>query len=129
MQYLLFISLLLILGLTVTATGETSPVTTKTAVFGGGCFWCMEPPFEALPGVIEVRAGYSGGEADDANYQAVSSGQTRHIESVEVVYDPETISYRELLDTFWRYIDPTDPGGQFADRGDHYKTAIFYNDP
>ncbi len=128
MQYLLFISLLLILGVTVTAAAETSAATTRTAVFGGGCFWCMEPPFEALPGVVEVRAGYSGGEAADANYQAVSSGQTRHIESVEVVYDPEKISYRELLDTFWRYIDPTDPGGQFADRGNHYTTAIFYND-
>ncbi|MEE4136011.1 MAG: peptide-methionine (R)-S-oxide reductase MsrB [Desulforhopalus sp.] len=128
MQYLLFISMLLILGFTVTAAAETSPATTRTAVFGGGCFWCMEPPFEALPGVVEVKAGYSGGEAADANYQAVSSGQTGHIESVEVVYDPEKISYRELLDTFWRYIDPTDPGGQFADRGDHYTTAIFYND-
>jgi peptide methionine sulfoxide reductase msrA/msrB len=128
MQYLLIISLLLIIGVTVTVAGETPTVTTRTAVFGGGCFWCMEPPFEALPGVVEVRAGYCGGEADDANYQAVSSGKTRHIESVEVVYDPEKISYGELLDTFWRYIDPTDPGGQFADRGDHYKTAIFYND-
>ncbi len=88
----------------------------------------MEPPFEQLEGVIEVTAGYSGGDEINPTYQEVSSGQTGHIESVRVVYDPEKISYKELLDTFWRYVDPTDPGGQFADRGDHYKTAIFYND-
>ncbi len=98
----------------------------RKAVFGGGCFWCMESPFEELPGVIDVQAGYSGGTEADAHYDLVSSGRTDHIESVEVQYDPQKISYGELLETFWRQIDPTDGGGQFADRGDHYKTAIFY---
>ncbi len=100
----------------------------KTAVFGGGCFWCMQQPFEQLEGVIEVTAGYSGGDEEDPSYEQVSGGRTGHIESVQVVYDPEKISFSQLLDTYWRTIDPTDPGGQFADRGEHYKTAIFYND-
>lgn len=98
----------------------------RTAIFGGGCFWCMEPPFEALAGVIEVRAGYSGGIEEDARYDLVSSGRTAHYEAVEVRYDPEKVSYGELVETFWQQIDPTDDGGQFADRGAHYKTAIFY---
>lgn len=100
----------------------------KTAVFGGGCFWCMEPPFEQLEGVVDVTAGYTGGVEADPTYNQVSSGGTSHIESIMVVYDPDKISYSELLDTFWRQIDPTDDGGQFADRGTHYRTAIFYND-
>lgn len=98
----------------------------RKAVFGGGCFWCMEPPFEQLTGVIEVRAGYSGGTEEDARYDLVSRGGTNHYEAVEVRYDPEKISYGELVETFWHQIDPTDDGGQFADRGAHYKTAIFY---
>jgi peptide methionine sulfoxide reductase msrA/msrB len=88
----------------------------------------MEPPFEQLEGVIDVMAGYSGGDEENPSYEEVSSGRTGHIESVRVIYDPQKISYGELLDTFWRYVDPTDPGGQFADRGNHYKTAIFYSD-
>ncbi len=98
-----------------------------TAIFGGGCFWCMEPPFEQQVGVIEVVAGYTGGLQQEATYEQVSSGRTDHIESVRVRYDPEQVSYSELLDIFWRQIDPTDDGGQFADRGEHYKTAIFYS--
>jgi peptide methionine sulfoxide reductase msrA/msrB len=98
----------------------------QTAVFGGGCFWCMEPPFEQLEGVIEVQAGYSGGTKEDANYNQVSNGQTDHYEAVEVRYDPAQISYAELVEVFWRQIDPTDSGGQFADRGSQYKTAIFF---
>ena len=98
----------------------------RKAVFGGGCFWCMEPPFEQLEGVIEARAGYSGGSEEDAHYERVSSGVTDHYEAVEVRYDSTKISYAELVETFWHQIDPTDDGGQFADRGEHYKTAIFY---
>ncbi len=98
----------------------------QTAIFGGGCFWCMEPPFEQQAGVIDVVAGYSGGLEREATYDQVSSGRTDHIESVRVRYDPQQVSYSELLDIFWRQIDPTDDGGQFADRGKHYKTAIFY---
>jgi peptide methionine sulfoxide reductase msrA/msrB len=133
MHYLILMAVVLVLAMTAFATAD-KPVSThktagKTAVFGGGCFWCMEPPFEQLEGVVEVMAGYSGGDEENPTYEEVSGGRTSHIESVRVVYDPEKISFKELLDTFWRYIDPTDPGGQFADRGDHYKTAIFYNDP
>ena len=98
----------------------------QTAIFGGGCFWCMEPPFEQLDGVIDVRAGYSGGTKAEATYDQVSGGRTGHYEAVEVQYDPQKISYAELAETFWHQIDPTDSGGQFADRGSHYKTAIFF---
>jgi len=127
MQYL--IVALVAIGLIFSAVAMSGPsvVERQEAVFGGGCFWCMEPPFEQLAGVIDVKAGYSGGDGVDPTYQEVSSGQTDHIEAVRVVYDPSLISYEELLDTYWRYIDPTDPGGQFADRGNHYKTAIFYD--
>jgi peptide methionine sulfoxide reductase msrA/msrB len=99
----------------------------ETATFAGGCFWCMEPPFEQLEGVKEVHAGYTGGETENPGYEEVSSGRTGHLEAVEIEYDPSKISYRELLDVFWRQIDPTDVGGQFADRGKQYKTAIFYH--
>lgn len=126
MQYLILLAVVVVLCSTAFAFGENTPSNHRTAVFGGGCFWCMEPPFEALDGVIDVKAGYSGGEVSDPNYEMVSSGQTLHIESVQVVYDPDKITFSELLDTFWRYVDPTDSGGQFADRGDHYQTAVFY---
>ncbi|MBU0663445.1 MAG: peptide-methionine (R)-S-oxide reductase MsrB [Proteobacteria bacterium] len=96
------------------------------AIFGGGCFWCMEPPFEELEGVFEVTAGYAGGSKETADYQQVSSGRTDHYEAVRVIYDPAKISYPQLLEVFWHQIDPTDGGGQFADRGSQYKTAIFY---
>jgi len=99
----------------------------ETAIFGGGCFWCMEPPFEQLEGVVEVVAGYTGGSEEDAEYQKVSSGRTGHYEAVRVTYDPARVSYKDLVETFWRQIDPTDDGGQFADRGRHYRTAIFYS--
>lgn len=97
-----------------------------TAIFAGGCFWCMEPPFENTEGVIDVVAGYTGGETENPTYEQVSSGRTGHYEGVLVTYDPEKVSYEELLDVFWRQIDPTDDGGQFADRGTQYYTAIFY---
>ncbi|MEE4242622.1 MAG: peptide-methionine (S)-S-oxide reductase MsrA [Desulfopila sp.] len=97
-----------------------------TAIFSGGCFWCLEQPFEQLSGVLEVAAGYSGGTTENPDYGLVSSGLTDHLESVRVIFDPEVISYRELVEVFWRQIDPTDDGGQFADRGSHYRTAIFY---
>jgi peptide methionine sulfoxide reductase msrA/msrB len=100
----------------------------ETATFAGGCFWCMEPPFEKLDGVIAVTPGYSGGEEKDPTYQQVCSGETGHVEAVQVVFDPKKVSYQELLEVFWRQIDPTDPGGQFADRGSQYQTAIFYHD-
>jgi len=98
----------------------------RQAVFAGGCFWCMEPPFTGLPGIIEVTAGYCGGDKANPSYEEVSSGKTGHLEAVRVIYDPAVISYEELLAIFWRQIDPTDAAGQFADRGGQYRTAIFY---
>ncbi|MBD3314457.1 MAG: peptide-methionine (R)-S-oxide reductase MsrB [Chitinivibrionales bacterium] len=97
------------------------------ATFAGGCFWCMEPPFEALPGVSKVVAGYTGGTEVNPTYHEVSSGKTGHLEAVRVYYDSTRVSYSSLLEVFWRSIDPTDRGGQFADRGAQYKTAIFYH--
>ena len=98
----------------------------ETAVFAGGCFWCMEAPFEKLEGVIEVVSGYSGGQKENPGYKEVSAGGTGHLEAIRITYEPSKITYAELLDVFWRQIDPTDSGGQFVDRGAQYKTAIFY---
>jgi peptide methionine sulfoxide reductase msrA/msrB len=95
------------------------------ATFAGGCFWCMEPPFEKLDGVLDVTAGYSGGHEPNPTYDEVSAGGTGHAESVQVRYDPSRISYETLLQVFWRQIDPTDAGGQFVDRGYQYRSAIF----
>ncbi|MBP7280423.1 MAG: peptide-methionine (S)-S-oxide reductase MsrA [Leptospiraceae bacterium] len=97
-----------------------------TAVFAGGCFWCMESPFEKVAGVKEVISGYTGGQKENPTYEEVSSGTTGHLEAVQVVYDPKKISYSQLLDIFWRQIDPTDPDGQFVDRGKQYRSAIFF---
>ena len=99
----------------------------EKATLAGGCFWCMEPPFVTLEGVKEVVAGYTGGEEEDPSYEEVSSGNTGHYEAVEIYYEPEKITFRKILDVFWKHIDPTDSGGQFADRGSQYRTAIFYH--
>jgi len=100
---------------------------TETAIFAGGCFWCMQPPFDSTPGVISTLVGYTGGHKDKPTYEEVCAGGTGHLEAIQVVYDPKKVSYDKLLDVFWRSVDPTDPGGQFADRGEQYKTAIFYH--
>jgi peptide methionine sulfoxide reductase msrA/msrB len=99
----------------------------EKATFAGGCFWCMEAPFEKLDGVINVVSGYTGGHVDNPTYEAVSSGSTGHMEAIQITYDPDTVSYQKLLDVFWRQIDPTDPGGSFVDRGEQYRSAIFYH--
>lgn len=99
----------------------------EKATFAGGCFWCLMPPFEALDGVKQVVSGYTGGHTANPTYEEVSSGMTGHYEAVEVTFDPSRVSYDKLLVTFWRQIDPTDPDGQFADRGPQYRTAIFYH--
>ena len=101
---------------------------TQTAVFAGGCFWCTESDFEKVPGVLEVISGYTGGQVANPTYEQVSAGKTGHVEAVKVVYDEEKVSYAQLLDVFWRHVDPTDPGGQFVDRGRQYLSAIFYAD-
>jgi peptide methionine sulfoxide reductase msrA/msrB len=98
------------------------------ATFAGGCFWCVEADFEKVDGVVEVISGYTGGHKDNPTYEEVSSGETGHVEAVQVLYDPKQVSYKELLDVFWRHVDPTDPDGQFVDRGPQYRTAIFYHD-
>jgi peptide methionine sulfoxide reductase msrA/msrB len=100
----------------------------KQATFAGGCFWCSEADFEKTQGVVEVISGYTGGTTENPSYEEVSSGRSEHLEAVQVVYDPAKITYKELLDVFWRHVDPTDPGGQFVDRGPQYRTAIFYHD-
>jgi len=100
----------------------------KTATFAGGCFWCVESDFEKVNGVIEAVSGYTGGDRPDPTYEEVSAGGTGHAEAVQVFYDPAKITYKELLDVFWRHVDPTDAGGQFVDRGSQYRTAIFYHD-
>ena len=98
----------------------------EKALFAGGCFWCTESAFKNVPGVVDAVSGYTGGKKADPSYQEVRGGGTGHFEAVEVTYDPAKISYAQLLDIFWRDIDPTDAGGQFADRGSQYYTAIFY---
>ncbi len=97
------------------------------ATFAGGCFWCMEPPFEKLAGVHKVISGYTGGHTKNPTYKEVSYKPTGHVEAVQIYYDSSKISYMDLLEVFWRNVDPTDPGGQFVDQGDSYKTAIFYH--
>jgi peptide methionine sulfoxide reductase msrA/msrB len=99
----------------------------ETATFAGGCFWCSESDFVKIPGVVEVISGYTGGSKPNPTYQEVSSGRTGHYEAVQVLYDPEKVTYRELLGAYWRHVDPTDNGGQFVDRGPQYRTAIFYH--
>jgi peptide methionine sulfoxide reductase msrA/msrB len=100
----------------------------KTATLAGGCFWCVEADFEKVDGVVEVISGYTGGNKENPTYEEVSAGGTGHVEAVQVFYDPKKITYKEILDVFWRHVDPTDPGGQFVDRGSQYRTVIFYHD-
>jgi peptide methionine sulfoxide reductase msrA/msrB len=100
----------------------------QKATFAGGCFWCTEADFEKLPGVVKVISGYTGGTKENPTYEEVSSGTTGHVEAVQVYYDPSKITYEELLDYFWKHVDPTDAGGQFVDRGSQYRSAIFYHD-
>jgi peptide methionine sulfoxide reductase msrA/msrB len=99
----------------------------ETATFSGGCFWCTESDFEKIEGVISVISGFSGGPEKNPTYEEVSSGKTSHLESVQIQYDADKITYKELLGVFWKHIDPTDPGGQFVDRGAQYRSAIFYH--
>lgn len=128
-RLILFTSVLMIAGvITMVANGAEEKNGLEKATFAGGCFWCMEEPFEELDGVRAVTSGYTGGQKSDPTYEEVSSGRTGHLEAVEIIYDPSQISYAELLDVFWRNIDPTDPTGQFADKGSQYRSAIFYHD-
>lgn len=107
---------------------ENTAEKTAVAIFAGGCFWCMEPPFDALPGVISTISGYTGGHIENPTYKEVSNGKTGHLEAVEVTYDPAKVSYGKLLEVFWHNVDPFDGDGQFCDKGDPYKAVIFYRD-
>ena len=107
---------------------KTEPKNYKIATFAGGCFWCVESDFEKVDGVIEAVSGYAGGHKPNPTYKEVSGGGTGHTEAVQVHYDPDKITYKELLDVLWRHMDPTDAGGQFVDRGSQYRPAIFYHD-
>ncbi len=106
-------------------TASAQEKKTATAIFAGGCFWCMEPPYDALDGVISTTSGYTGGSKQDADYRTVSAGGTGHYEALEVKYDPSKVSYAKLLEVFWHNIDPLDGRGQFCDKGSQYLSAIF----
>ena len=106
---------------------EQSDQELATATFSGGCFWCMEQPFDLLPGVIKTIPGYTGGNTKNPTYKEVSSGTTGHVEAMQIIYSPSMISYEKLLEVFWRNIDPTDGNGQFCDKGNQYRAGIFYH--
>ena len=99
----------------------------QTAVFAGGCFWCMERPFDELDGVFKTESGYTGGHVPNPTYEQVSSGSTGHTEAIRITYDPTRVSYKDLLRVFWKNVDPLDGGGQFCDRGSQYRSGIFTN--
>ena len=128
MKNLKFVFLLILFSCISLETSNMSQDTEK-AYFAGGCFWCMEPPFEALDGVLEATSGYMGGETENPTYEQVSMGNTGHAEVVEIEYDPNIITYSELLEVFWRNIDPTALNYQFADVGSQYRTCLLYTSP
>ncbi|MEO1400736.1 MAG: peptide-methionine (S)-S-oxide reductase MsrA [Cyanobacteria bacterium J06635_1] len=113
-----------------TPTVDTPAIDTPVAIatFAGGCFWCMEHPFDELDGVISTTSGYTGGNDETPTYGEVSSGTTGHLESVQISYDPAQVSYEQLLSVFWHNIDPLDERGQFCDKGSQYRSAVFYHD-
>ena len=125
---LLFLAAAVLSGYALTGYTQAPKPATAKATFAGGCFWCMEPPFDKLPGVISTTSGYTGGQKPNPTYEEVSSGRTGHAEAVQVVYDPKKVSYEQLLDVFWHNIDPTVKNQQFCDVGSQYRTGIFYHD-
>ncbi len=121
---------LLCFALGVAALREGEPgggARSQRAVFAGGCFWCMQSAFDRLEGVISTAVGYTGGTVENPTYEQVCSGGTGHVEAIEIIFDPARIGFRELIETFWRNIDPTQANGQFADKGPQYRTVIFYH--
>jgi len=115
-------------GLALAAGAKGPKPVLARATFAGGCFWCMEPPFEKIPGVASVTSGYTGGEQVNPTYEEVSSGRTGHAEAVEILYDPAKVTYAQLLEVFWHNVDPTQADGQFCDHGRQYRTAIYTHD-
>src|ERR1700752_5103226 len=126
MNRVLLFSLILIACVSSPLLAENSSPVTKTAVFAGGCFWCIQPAFDKAPGVIKTTVGYCGGTEPNPTYELVGSERTKYRESIEIVYDPTKISYDQLLDIYWKQIDPTQSDGQFTDTGPSYRAAIFY---
>lgn len=124
--FLLTVAFVVLSMITHPALANDGEIHDKTALFAGGCFWCIEEAFEKAKGVTEVVSGYTGGETPNPTYKQVASGQTSHFEAVKVIYNPAKISYTDLLAVFWRNIDPYDDEGQFCDKGDQYRAAIFY---
>jgi peptide-methionine (S)-S-oxide reductase len=120
-------SISLIIGLLAVLSVPAHAAKTETAIFAGGCFWCVEADFDHVPGVTETISGFTGGHVDNPTYRQVSHGGTGHKEAVKVTFDPAVVSYEKLLDAYWHSVDPTDSGGQFCDRGESYQTAIFVN--
>jgi len=122
MKRLIFLWMVMIMAINPATAQET-----ETATFAGGCFWCMEHPFDELDGVISTTSGYTGGHQDHPSYEAVSSGATGHAEAIQIRFDPKRVSYQTLLDVYWRNTDPTTPNRQFCDIGTQYRPAIFYH--
>jgi len=124
------IAALVIGGLIVSPYGgyADDPSQQAKATFAGGCFWCMEEAFEEIEGVVSVVSGYIGGQVENPTYEQVSAGGTGHAESIEVTYDPSQVTYQQLLDVFWRNVDPITPNAQFCDHGNQYRTALFFHD-
>jgi methionine-S-sulfoxide reductase len=121
--------ILLATGISAAGAQSTAPSSggkTETAIFAAGCFWCVEEAFEKVPGVVSVVSGYTGGKVANPSYEQVTTGRTGHYESVKVIFDPGKVSYQQLVDWFWRNVDPHDADGQFCDKGPHYRGAIFY---
>jgi len=130
-KYTLAVFILSLLAMTISSADETAPTTenkdTAVATFAGGCFWCMEGPFDELQGVISTTSGYTGGHTKNPTYKQTSTGRTGHTEAVQIVYVPDQVSYEKLLDVFWHNIDPTTPDQQFCDSGSQYRSEIFYH--
>ncbi len=120
-------SLLYALSLLILLSLPAQAARAETAIFAGGCFWCVEADFDHVPGVTETLSGFTGGHVENATYAQVTAGGTGHREAVKITYDPKRVSYEQLLDVFWHSVDPTDDGGQFCDRGASYQTAVFVN--
>lgn len=127
-RWVIFTTVAVLSLIAVDGSARNAPGGLARATFAGGCFWCMEGPFDKLKGVVSTTSGYIGGTAENPTYEQVSAGWTGHAEAVQVLYDPKKVSYAKLLDVFWRNIDPLTPNAQFCDHGSQYRSAIFYHD-
>ena len=126
----LALALGLLRGATAASAAQDTPLAaTESVILAGGCFWCVESDFDKVPGVVETVSGYAGGHTPNPTYKMVSAGGTGHLEVVRITYDPAKVSFGQLISYFWRTVNPTDAGGQFCDRGDSYRTAIFVSSP